>query len=455
MLYCGTGHRLISEFLLDELMRKPTGQTSECRESMALSAGWALGMVLLKKGYSVRKNIYKNDVGTSTTGTVANNTIPTNNNIPNNSIPTNSNSSNIKVPIATTVSSGSHPSDIETTSSIGIGGVENTKSTLRIDDKMTSSSSISSTPVNDTMSIGTNTSINTSNNNTNNGHHSMKIGNKTPQNNHIAATATRKIVIDTDIQSESTQFLPSTTNNKNQMADEGLSGLSDLCIEDRLHMLIQGAKRRDIHSTSLFSMHIGSNQYDINSRSSRVLEGELLNTDITAIGAIVALSLIYLQSNNIEIAQRIALPASPMILDKLRPDFAFYRLFGICLILWDSVESSAEWVEKNIPAIVKKTLFIEKKINTTNTTTIRSNSNNTTTSVNTNYSNIDSNTNIENDNNKDGTHTNDDSNDNEDSPNKLLIEKLLSLSNYHNANINSSFTFKTALSLYLHSIAGV
>jgi anaphase-promoting complex subunit 1 len=31
LLYCRSGHRLMSELLLDELTRKPSSQTSECR----------------------------------------------------------------------------------------------------------------------------------------------------------------------------------------------------------------------------------------------------------------------------------------------------------------------------------------------------------------------------------------------------------------------------------------
>lgn len=71
LLYCGSAHRLVVEFLVEELTRKPVPNRCEnrykqaersfaeylfeqCisirRESLALSAGWALGMILLAKG---------------------------------------------------------------------------------------------------------------------------------------------------------------------------------------------------------------------------------------------------------------------------------------------------------------------------------------------------------------------------------------------------------------------
>jgi anaphase-promoting complex subunit 1 len=48
-LYAQSGHRLIVQFLLEELSRKPTSDRCECREALALSAAWALAMVLLPK----------------------------------------------------------------------------------------------------------------------------------------------------------------------------------------------------------------------------------------------------------------------------------------------------------------------------------------------------------------------------------------------------------------------
>jgi anaphase-promoting complex subunit 1 len=52
LLYCESGHRLMTEFLLAELGRRPSldRDSGDCREAMSFSAAWALGMVLLGKG---------------------------------------------------------------------------------------------------------------------------------------------------------------------------------------------------------------------------------------------------------------------------------------------------------------------------------------------------------------------------------------------------------------------
>lgn len=50
LLFRGTAHRLMTEFLLEELGRRPTSDRCDTRESSALAAGIALGMVLLNKG---------------------------------------------------------------------------------------------------------------------------------------------------------------------------------------------------------------------------------------------------------------------------------------------------------------------------------------------------------------------------------------------------------------------
>lgn len=47
LLHCGSGHRLMSEFLLAELSRRTSSDRCESREAMLLAAAWSLGMVLL------------------------------------------------------------------------------------------------------------------------------------------------------------------------------------------------------------------------------------------------------------------------------------------------------------------------------------------------------------------------------------------------------------------------
>ena len=50
MLYCGTAHRLMAEFLLGEIACCSRGDRMRDREAYTLSAGLALGLVTLGKG---------------------------------------------------------------------------------------------------------------------------------------------------------------------------------------------------------------------------------------------------------------------------------------------------------------------------------------------------------------------------------------------------------------------
>lgn len=210
LLHAGSGHRLMAEFLLAELSRKPSSDRCDTREAMALSAAWALGVVLLGKGSSSTPFGASGHVG--------------------------------------------HP------------------------------------PL-DSLSV------------------------------------------------------PDSGAN-------GLSGLNDLHIEDRLHLHIVGGRRPpDSHLFPSLTLH------DSHSKSSRVLEGGDINTDVTAPGATIALALIYIRSNNTEIASRIALPNTVFALDSIRPDLLLFRALGRCLILWDHVQPTAEWLDSQIPSVLSSSLF--------------------------------------------------------------------------------------------------
>ncbi|KAI9593031.1 hypothetical protein BDF19DRAFT_449242 [Syncephalis fuscata] len=66
-------------------------------------------------------------------------------------------------------------------------------------------------------------------------------------------------------------------------------------------------------------------------------------------GAIVALGLLYLQTNNYAVAARLSIPTTPLILDQVRPDLLLLRTVCHYLILWHDIEPSLEWVRRCIP----------------------------------------------------------------------------------------------------------
>lgn len=71
----------------------------------------------------------------------------------------------------------------------------------------------------------------------------------------------------------------------------------------------------------------------------------MVNTTITAPGALVAIALIYLKSNNQQIADRITIPHTFEALDYVTPNTLVLKVLSRNLILWDSVVSTQQWVD--------------------------------------------------------------------------------------------------------------
>jgi anaphase-promoting complex subunit 1 len=131
-----------------------------------------------------------------------------------------------------------------------------------------------------------------------------------------------------------------------------------LKVVDRLQVLIAGGERPDRQSYfpwNTSAIDNRSNRYV--SKCSRIMEREdVMNVNAVAPGAILALTLIYLRSNNEKIADRIALPMLAFELEEIRPDLLFYRALGRCLILWDKVSPTREWMSRQIPVVIKHSL---------------------------------------------------------------------------------------------------
>lgn len=210
LLHCGSGHRLITEFLLVELSRRPSSDKCDSREAMLTSAAWALGMVLLGKG-------------------------------------------------------------------------------------------------------------------------TKRARDASEHNPAPAAAATTHAGVDTA-----------------QPDDGEAYGLADLNIEDRLLLHIEGGKRPP--ESTMFPSNYDS--LDTTSKSSRVLEGPDINTEVTAPGATIALALMYIRTNDADILQRLRPPRTTIALDVLRPDLLIYRAVACCLVMWEAVEPTEQWVYAQIPEAI-------------------------------------------------------------------------------------------------------
>ena len=138
----------------------------------------------------------------------------------------------------------------------------------------------------------------------------------------------------------------------------GSAGLADLRIEERLYRYVVGGiddveMRRRKEENDRLSIP-SSSAANSNEKCSCVVEGESINTDITAPGATLALGLIYMKSGNKTIASAIALPDTHFLLEYVRPDFLMLRVIARALILWNDVKPSRDWIESQLPPVVRK-----------------------------------------------------------------------------------------------------
>lgn len=77
------------------------------------------------------------------------------------------------------------------------------------------------------------------------------------------------------------------------------------------------------------------------------------NIDVVAPGALLALGLMYLKTNNEHIAKRIRVAKNFYDLDQTRPDHLYLQILCRSLILWDSIRASREWVLQCLPPILQ------------------------------------------------------------------------------------------------------
>ncbi|XP_048495602.1 anaphase-promoting complex subunit 1 isoform X2 [Beta vulgaris subsp. vulgaris] len=86
----------------------------------------------------------------------------------------------------------------------------------------------------------------------------------------------------------------------------------------------------------------------------QMLDGIPVNVDVTAPGAILALALLFLKTESEVVASRLSIPRTHFDLQYLRPDFIMLRVIARNLIMWNRVKPTKEWVESQIPQIVKE-----------------------------------------------------------------------------------------------------
>lgn len=151
--------------------------------------------------------------------------------------------------------------------------------------------------------------------------------------------------------------------------------MSDLCIETRLLAYIQGSKYAQSQSSGKggnlgnYGKKLGMTNNGEDNLSSIVLEGGNANANITApgtgfflpiyvdraLGAILAIGMMYLRTHNVSIASYLSPPQTEFELEYIRPDLLLLRIVARNLIMWDNIDASLAWAEgkDNMPQVVR------------------------------------------------------------------------------------------------------
>jgi len=123
------------------------------------------------------------------------------------------------------------------------------------------------------------------------------------------------------------------------MLGKGSDVPADLILVKRLHILIHGAPKNmmDRRSKALF---------DIN---------------LTSPAASIALGLMYLRTGRRDIADILTIPDTILELNSIQPTFLLIRTIARALILFDQIQPSSEWIQKQVPDGIHKALAARAK----------------------------------------------------------------------------------------------
>lgn len=124
---------------------------------------------------------------------------------------------------------------------------------------------------------------------------------------------------------------------------ESPTGLRDLQLPDTLHYYMIGGNKRPL---------TGSQKEKYKLPSFQVREGETVNIDVTAPGAILALGLMFFKTGNKAVAHWMKPPETHYLLDLVRPDLLLLRILARGLILWDDIKPTTEWLMSQFPAVL-------------------------------------------------------------------------------------------------------
>lgn len=124
------------------------------------------------------------------------------------------------------------------------------------------------------------------------------------------------------------------------MLGKGSSVPADLVLLSRLRILIQGEAHA---STALKNQRPA---FDVN---------------LTSPAATIALGLMYLRTERRDVADILTIPDTILTLDRIQPSFLLLRTLARCLILFEGVQPTNEWLMSQLPESISKAMADKQK----------------------------------------------------------------------------------------------
>ncbi|CAD5212939.1 unnamed protein product [Bursaphelenchus okinawaensis] len=99
----------------------------------------------------------------------------------------------------------------------------------------------------------------------------------------------------------------------------------------------------------------------VSAASSHVAELKNVNVHLSSPAACAAIALVYLRTNNKSIADKLEIPEELQQLGLIRPDLILMRTLAKCLVMYDSIGQTTQWINNQIPPTLKEYFKLTQK----------------------------------------------------------------------------------------------
>ena len=91
----------------------------------------------------------------------------------------------------------------------------------------------------------------------------------------------------------------------------------------------------------------------LSKKCSNIREGDFINTQLVAPSALMALTFIYMKSDNHQIANKISVPTFFYEIDNCNPNHILLKILTKNMIMWSQVQPTEKFVKDQIPPLIK------------------------------------------------------------------------------------------------------